>query len=616
MCGICGVVAPDGAPVSREGVAAMLDALVHRGPDASGIFEAPGVTAGIRRLRVIDLESGDQPIASEDGRVEVVFNGEIYNHRALRAELEAKGHRFRTRSDTEVLVHLWEDSGPRMVDRLDGMYAFCVADRRAREVFVARDPLGIKPIYLREGDGRIAFASETAALRRLPGSGLATDAVALFSILALQFVPGAGTVFRGVTRLPPGGTLHLRDGVVRRGQGWTPPPPDTHEAFDEAREAELLYELLAGAVERQREADVPLGVFLSGGVDSTAVAWMLAREAPATVESFSVGFEGDDAFDERAWARLAAERIGTTHHEIVVRAEDIARVLPVAIDHLQEPVPDPALLPTWILSEFARRRVTVALTGEGADELFGGYRRLAFQERYGWVRGVPGLSAGARIVARSGAFPQRSAQALEALGTRDPVGNHRIWAMTASPSLASRLVEPALWDAFLRTTDRAFEPYFADLSGSDARLRADLREWLPHLLLAKVDAATMAHSLEARVPFLSLDLVERAARWPVRFKVRGGQTKRLLRAALRGKIPDEILDRPKRGFDLPLDRWISGPLRGTADEVLRSDVWKRWPGLRRDAVGALFDDHLAGRTRAGLPLFLLLSIGLFLERHA
>jgi asparagine synthase (glutamine-hydrolysing) len=594
----------------------MLDALVHRGPDSSGIVESPGVTAGIRRLRVVDLESGDQPIANEDGTVEVVFNGEIYNHRDLRAELMARGHRFRTRSDTEVLVHLWEEAGPEMVRRLDGMYAFCIADRRKREAFLARDPLGIKPLYLRRDGGGVAFASETAAFRRLPGVRLDPDPVALFSALALQFVPGEGTFFRGVTRLPPGGTLHLRDGALVRGRAWAVPPAEPSGRFDEREEAEALYALLRGAVRRQREADVPVGVFLSGGVDSTAVAWMLARESAGAVESFSVGFEGDDAFDERRWARLAAERIGTTHHEIAVRADDVADVLPRAIDHLAEPVTDPALLPTWVLAEFARARVTVALTGEGADELFGGYRRLAFQERYGWVGAIPGAAAGARLAARFRGVPHRISQALLALATRDPVDNHRIWAMTASPALASSLVEPGLWSSFLHSADGAFGHYFEGRSGLDARLRADLREWLPHLLLAKVDGATMAHSLEARVPFLSVDLVERAARWPSRFKIRGAETKRLLRAALRGKVPDEILDRPKRGFDLPLDRWIDGPLRRRTEEVLRSDVWARWPGLRRDAVGLLLDDHLAGRVRAGLPLFLLLSTGLFLERHA
>lgn len=601
----------DGAFVPGAGVEAMLGALVHRGPDAAGIYEAPGVTAGIRRLRIVDLESGDQPIANEDRSVEVVFNGEIYNHRDLRRGLEAKGHRFRTRADTEVLVHLWEEEGPRMVDRLDGMYAFCLADRGKREVFVARDPLGIKPLYLLESAGHLVFASETRALRLWPGARLEPDPSALLAIVAFQFVPGEGTVFREVKRLPPGGTLHLRNGTIARGGPWRPPCVSDPPALDEAEEAERLLALLAGAVRRQREADVPVGVFLSGGLDSTAVAWLLARATSGSVESFSVGFVGDEAFDERRWARLAAERIGTVHHEIAVDADDAARILPDAIDHLGEPVADPALLPTWILARFARERVTVALTGEGSDELFGGYRRHAFQERFGWAGAIPGLRAAARALP----LPGRAAQALEALATGDPVERHLLWAMTTAPAMVERLAEPDLREATARGARAALSPYFEGAEGLDARLRADLGEWLPHLLLAKVDQSTMAHSLEARVPFLSRDLVERAFSWPSRVKVARGETKRLLRRALRGKVPSEILDRPKRGFDLPLDRWISGPLRPMAEETLRSAVWNRWPGVRRDAAERLLDDHFAGRVRAGLPLFLLLSVGLFLERH-
>jgi asparagine synthase (glutamine-hydrolysing) len=589
----------------------MLGGLVHRGPDASGIYEAPGVTAGIRRLRVVDLESGDQPIANEDGSVEVVFNGEIYNHHELRRALEGKGHRFRTRADTEVLVHLWEEEGSRMVERLDGMYAFCLADRGKREVFVARDPLGIKPLHLFESRGQLVFASETRALRLWPGARLDPDPSSLLSILLLQFVPGDGTVFRGVRRLPPGGTLHLRNGTIVRGGPWRPPHVSDSPALDEAEEAERLFALVAGAVRRQREADVPVGVFLSGGLDSTTVAWLLARETGGRVESFSVGFEGDEAFDERRWARLAAERIGTVHHEIAVDADDAARILPDAIDHLGEPVADPALLPTWILARFARERVTVALTGEGADELFGGYRRHSFQERFGWAGAIPGLRAAAGALP----LPGRAAQALEALGTPDPVERHLVWSMTMAPATIERLAEHDLREATRSGARAALAPYFEGAEGLDARLRADLGEWLPHLLLAKVDQATMAHSLEARVPFLSLDLVERAFSWPSRVKIARGETKRLLRRALRGKVPPEILDRPKRGFDLPLDRWIAGPLRETADETLRSNVWTRWPGIRRDAIVRLLDDHRAGRVRAGLPLFLLVSIGRFLERH-
>lgn len=616
MCGICGAISIDGAPVPRAGVEAMLGALVHRGPDASGILEAPGVAAGIRRLRVVDLETGDQPIASEDGSVEVVFNGEIYNHREIRKKLGSVGHRFRTRSDTEVLVHLWEDEGPGMLGHLDGMYAFCLVDRRRREVFLARDPLGIKPLYLAANGATLLFASETAALRRGPGARLEVDPDRLLDLLALQFVPGEATLFRGVTKLPPGAFLHVRDGRAERGRHWRLPPPAAVERGDEAEAARSLLSLLRDAVRRQREADVPVGVFLSGGLDSTAIAWLLATETAGRVASFSVGFEGEGAFDERPFARLAAEHAGTDHHEIVVSADDVARLLPEAVAHLEEPVLDPAFLPTWILARFARETVTVVLTGEGADELFGGYRRYALAERHAWARAIPGLSSVARTAARARAIPHRWAQALEALGTREPALEHFLWALTFSPAIAEEILDPESWSRFETRAEAAFAPYFEHAEGLDARLRADLSEWLPHDLLAKVDGATMAHSLEARVPFLDVALVERVSAWPAEFKVRGGGTKRLLRKAFADVLPREILEREKRGFDLPLDAWLRGPLRKTAEEtLLEGSGLARWPGLSRDRVRALLGDHLAGSRDLGLPLFNLLSIGLFLERH-
>lgn len=616
MCGICGVIDPLARPIDPAGVRSMLDAMIHRGPDSSGMFEAPGVTAGIRRLRVIDLTTGDQPIRNEDGQVEVVFNGEIYNHASIRSELQAAGHRFTTRSDTEVLVHLWEERGPEMVHALDGMFAFCIVDRGRRETFLARDALGIKPLYLRSVGDRIVFASEIAALLRYPAPKPSADPVRLAELVALQYVPGDKTVFRGITKLLPGHAFHVRDGTVRIRRWFELPPAGagTPGSLDEA--AERLRELLAEAVRAQAVADVPVGVFLSGGLDSTGITALLAKEAPGRVQTFSVGFSDSAAHDERRFASIASRTLGTEHHELVVSADDVARLLPAAIEHLAEPVVDPALLPTWLLSQFARARVTVALSGEGADELFGGYKRHLFQERLGWMRALPGLSAAGRAGRRLRVFPVRVGQALEALGTRDPVRNHLAWSQTLGYSLASALFDGDVMGAFTADTGAAFAPYFdRNRDALSARLRADLSEWLPHNLLHKVDGASMTFSLEARVPYLALPVVRFVAGLPDEVKIRGRETKRLLRRALAGLVPQEILDRPKRGFDLPLSAWLRGPLRELAASRLNERSLSRWPGLNAKVAAGLFARHASGVEDLGLPLFNLLSISLFLDRH-
>jgi asparagine synthase (glutamine-hydrolysing) len=616
VCGICGVLSISGAPADRAGLRAMLDALTHRGPDSWGLFEAPGVTAGIRRLRVIDLATGDQPISNEDGTVEVVFNGEIYNHAALREDLAARGHVFKTRSDTEVLVHLWEDRGPDMLPALDGMFAFCLVDRRRREAFVARDALGIKPLFLRDLGETLVFSSEIASLLRYPGPRPSVDPSRLVELIALQYNPGERTVFDGIRKLLPGHALHLAGGRLATRRWYS--LPDTTDAPEptESEAGEQLRSLLADAVRLQAGADVPLGVFLSGGLDSTGLAALLAREAPGRVKSFSVGFDGPASHDERRFAALASRAIGTEHHELIVAADDVAKLLPQAIAHLEEPVLDPALLPTWLLSRFARQEVTVALSGEGADELFGGYRRHVYQQRLGWMRAMPGLAPAARAGRVLGVLPHRIGQALEAVGTRDPARNHLEWSQTMASSLTETLFDDDTMRRFEHEAQASFAPYFdRDGAALGARLRADLSEWLPHDLLAKVDRASMAHSLEARVPYLAAPVVAFAAALPDALKIRGRETKRVLRRALSDLVPAEILSRRKQGFDLPLDAWIRGPLRERAVARLDERVLRGWPGIRPHAVGAMLARHLSGAQDFGLPLFNLLSVGLFLERH-
>lgn len=594
-------------------VQAMLERMVHRGPDSNGIFREPGISAGIRRLAVIDIEGGDQPIASEDGNVQVVCNGEIYNFRELRKTLEEKGHLFRTFSDTEVLVHLWEEHGPGMVDHLNGMFSFCIHDSRKKETFIARDRLGIKPLYYALEGETLAFASELAALLRHPDVSSEIDFDLLQELFCLQYISGSHTVYSGVRKLLPGHAVHVRNGAASIEQYYRLPRPGTAEEVDDRQLGDELRALVEDAVRLRTVADVPLGMFLSGGIDSTIVLRVLSDISSHPVKTYSVGFDSDEAFDERRYARLAAERFGADHREMVLSASDMALQLPWLVEHLAEPVMDPAMIPTFLLSRFAGEDVTVVLTGEGADELFAGYRRYLHQHRYGWLSRVPLLPA----VAGSGLgtlLPGRTGQGLEAACEPDPVRNHIRWTGTVSPRQARSLFTPG---GYLRCENRIrgnFARYFGEgdtvLSG---QLRSDMHEWLPHDLLFKVDAASMAHSLEARVPFLDHRVAEWAVRLPDDRKIRSGDTKWIVRHAFRGDIPDEIVRRPKRGFDLPLDEWIRTVLRPLAEEMLAPGKLRRWEGLNVDAAGEMLASHLSGKKDRGLPLFCMLSVMMFLE---
>ena len=613
MCGICGCVSLSGQPVDPAPVRAMLRRMIHRGPDAEGTFESAGIAAGIRRLAVIDVHGGDQPISNEDGQVSVVFNGEIYGFGELRRSLESRGHRFRTRADTEVLVHLWEERGPEMVHELNGMFAFAVHDRRTRETFIARDRFGIKPLFYHLAGDRLVFASETSVLLAhgaVPGD---VDHDALIELYCLQLTSGEGTIYREVKKLLPGHSLHVRSGKARVARWYELPRREERARQMDEAPATALRRLLSDAVRLRTVADVPLGMFLSGGIDSSIIALELARASSLPVKTFSVGFEGAPAFDERQHARLVAERIGSEHHELLVSPIDIASHLPRLVEHLAEPVVDPALIPTYLLSEFARREVTVVLTGEGADELFGGYRRYSYQRRFGWLGRLPGFG----LLARDGTLrrlPGRWGQAVGALAERDPVRNHLAWAAIVSRATAHDLFRQ---DAYQRVVERAADSYGGPIRNARTRLggqlAADLCEWLPHNLLAKVDRATMAFSLEARVPFLDHRVVELATALPDEMKIDGGSTKVVLREAYGPELPEGIARRPKRGFDLPLAAWIRGPLRVLAADTVTPQALGRWPVVDPAAAASMLHEHLSGRRDHGLPLFNLLSILLFLE---
>jgi len=612
MCGICGSVSLASRPLDEGPVREMLASMAHRGPDAEGLFREPGIVAGVRRLAVIDVAGGSQPIANEDGNVQVVYNGEIYDFAELRDQLSAKGHRFRSRTDTEVLVHLWEEYGPEMVHRLNGMFAFCVHDRRSRETFIARDRLGIKPLFYWRGDDHLVFASEIAVLLRHGGIGGEVDHAALTELFCLQFVSGSATVYRDIHKLPPGHFMHVRDGKVSIGRWYEIPKPAPDSAPNLERRCAELRGLLRSSVDYRKISDVPLGTFLSGGIDSSVITGVLASLVDSPVQTFSVGFEGAAGHDELEYARQASRHYGTNHHELQVSPVDIAEHLPRLIEHLSEPVTDPALIPTYLLSRFAREKVTVVLTGEGADELFGGYKRYLYQARYGWLGNLPGAKQAGRG-ALGGWLPRRVEQALGAVAEDDPARGHLQWASVIGARIASGLFDRQAFDAYECRVAERYAAYFSSERNLADSLRTDQSEWLPHNLLAKVDRASMAVSLEARVPFLDHRIVEWAATLPDEMRIDGSVTKVVLREAYRDLLPPAIVQRDKMGFDLPLDAWIRGPLRSLTTDLLCQDSLSRWEGLDGTAVSAMLEQHLDEKQDFGLPLFNLLSVMIFLD---
>lgn len=595
----------------------MLSRMTHRGPDGEGRLDRPGLCAGMRRLAVIDLDGGAQPIANEDGRVQVLFNGEIYNYRQLREELRQAGHRFRTESDTEVLVHLWEEHGPQMLQRLHGMFAFCLHDARDGRTFFARDRFGIKPLYYVVQDGVLLFASEIAVLRAQPGLQVDLDPSALLEWFHLQYVSGERTIYRQIKKLLPGHHLEVAAGAVRTVRWYVPeseldsPSP----AGDNVEQAcSRLRELLRSSVEQRLIADVPVGIFLSGGLDSAIIADLAATAHDGPLRSFSVGFEDGGELDERAAARETAKRVGCIHREWVLSADQIVSRLEERIRHQAEPIADPALIPTHFLAQQAREEVTVVLTGEGADEIFAGYRRYAYQRRLGAVGRIAGVSTLLRPVAALAG--RRGQQALDALSRGTAVERHLGWVATIGPDLGGQLFAT---DALASWNDRvreSFAPYFEGRSELSGQLEADRNEWLPHNLLAKVDLATMAGSLEARVPFLDHRVVEFAADLPDDLKLRGGIGKWILREAFADRLPQGLRSGKKRGFDLPLGRWMRGPLRQRLEALDRCNRLYDIAGLQRTGVRRLVQRHLDGKADYGLPLFSLISMALFLEAYA
>ncbi|HEX6763493.1 MAG TPA: asparagine synthase (glutamine-hydrolyzing) [Gaiellaceae bacterium] len=609
MCGICGLAAAAGA-VDRQRLARMSATLVHRGPDSEGTHVDGEIGLAARRLAIIDLTGGDQPIANEDGSVVVVQNGEIYNHLELRAELERAGHRFATRCDTEVLAHGYEQWGPRLWERLRGMFAVAVHDARSRSLVLARDPYGIKPLYYRDASGELAFASELDAL---PRGEIDLDALEAF--LTFNVIPAPLSIYREIRKLPPGHTLTWRDGDATVERYARPGPLEPRDDADEVELVEECRARLRDSVRAHLIADVPVGVLLSGGVDSGALAALAAEESSETVRTFSIGFE-EASFDELAGARAVSRRYDTTHRELVLRP-DAALLLPALADAFDEPFADSSALPTYLVSQLAADDVKVALSGEGGDELFGGYYTYVadlLAERIGPVASLAGPAA--RLLpssSRKASFDYRAKRFTQSAHL-PPLERHHGWKEIFSP------------DARAELTGRrsGFDPVdllrsrFAETEGHDllARLQdVDFGVYLVDDLLVKTDRASMAWSLEARVPFMDPVVTSFAFSLPARHKVRGLQKKRLLRKAVAPLLPPEVVNGRKRGFSIPAAAWLRGKLLPFARETLAPEALRRQGYLDHAAVGRLLDAHAAGREDLSRQLWGLLAFTLWHERH-
>jgi asparagine synthase (glutamine-hydrolysing) len=595
MCGIVGQARSDGWAVSRPLVESMCEALEHRGPDSRGLHVGEGAGLGIQRLAVIDLATGDQPIYNEDRSVAVVLNGEIYNYRELRRRLERSGHTFRTQGDTEVIVHLYEELGPACVSELHGMFGLAIWDSRRRRLALARDRLGKKPLFYSERDGAISFASELNALMRDPEIPRDLDERAIDEYLTYLYVPAPRSAYRAVRKLPPASMLVWEHGRSRIERYWRLDYSRKRDVADVRELHEEIREGIRAAVRKRLVADVPLGAFLSGGVDSSAVVAAMAQESSDPIKTFSIGFE-HESFNELPYAREIAERFGTEHHEFVVKADAVS-LLPKIVRHYGEPFADSSAIPSFYLAELTRRHVTVALNGDGGDEAFAGYPHYVANALADRLDGIPlplrrlAQAAGDRLPANGDVSStlnraRRLSRSL-ALHPGERFGRYvsafapdaraEVYSDDFAAGLAGSAPEQLIADAW------------EDARGGDAldrMLEVDQMTYLPGDLLVKMDIASMAHSLEARSPFCDHELMELAASLPMAAKVRGETTKALLKDAVRPWLPDAIVDRPKQGFMIPMAEWLTRDL--AADVLLDPRSLER--GLfREERVRELVD---------------------------
>jgi asparagine synthase (glutamine-hydrolysing) len=611
MCGIAGIVSLDGKPVLEREVRSMCSAITHRGPDDVGFYFAPGVSLGMRRLSIIDLDSGRQPVSNEDGSVHVVFNGEIYNFQELRRDLKARGHIFSTRGDTETIVHLYEEYGSRCVDHLRGMFAFALWDGRRKQLLIARDRVGIKPLYYAEIGGRILFASELKAILQLPEVGRNLNWSAVSHLFSFLSTPPTEAIIDGVRKLEPGHLLTVSPGrapVIER--YWDVQfEPDYGRAEDYF--VERVRGLLEESVRLHMVSDVPVGAFLSGGIDSSSIVATAARLNAAPLKTFSIGFS-EPAYNELDHARLVATEHHTDHRELTLGPDALDQMEDLAW-HLDEPFGDSSAIPSYMVSKLAAESVKVVLSGDGGDELFAGYDKYLVEKR---ERSYTSLPAPARRV-------------MGAIGRNMPNGMRgRNFLRHMSLAGAERYLDAStlfrrddmkgLFRAEVSELLAPYEPWRAKAAYMESGDRhwlsnlqgLDLKNYLPLDILTKVDRMSMAHSIETRVPLLDHKLVEFAATIPPQMNLRGGTTKYILKRAMKGILPDRIVNRPKQGFAVPLGYWFRGKLGSYVRDLLLSDQ-----AMRRGFFNTGYIENLVARHEKGqnldMQLWTLISFELW-----
>jgi asparagine synthase (glutamine-hydrolysing) len=624
MCGIAGFFNfRNQSPADPVVVERMTESLRHRGPDDRGFFAQGPVALGMRRLSIIDLEGGAQPLASEDGSIQVVCNGEIYNHLDLRRDLESRGHRFRTRSDVEVLVHAYEEHGIDFLSRLNGMYAFGLWDGRTRRLLLARDRLGIKPLYYALTPSGLAFASELGALMLQPEVPRDLDADALRQYLAWEFIPAPATPYRAGRKLPPATCVLVSPAGARFETYWRLEPREPIQGLGEAVEGLTWH--LDRSVRLQMFADVPVGAFLSGGVDSTGIVASLREAGKHPLHTFSVGFE-EDSFDETGHARGAARALGTVHHEIRLR-EQCADLIEEAVGFLDEPFADSSFLPTYLVSKLARQHVKVVLSGDGADELFGGYDRYKADRIARWYAAVPAplrtapalaRANGAREGKHKGGSWQARLDRLEGALALPPALEHARWMVRTPPHLQGELLlRSGNGDGAAPWAEPLLAAFLASPfpGGLTRQLDVDVRTSLADDILFKLDRASMAASLEARVPYLDHELVEYAFRIQERWKLRWLAGKWILRRALAGRAPLRNLQRRKSGFMVPVAAWLRGELRDLACDVLSPARVRGHGILDPHAVQRTLNEHLAGGVDHSRTLWTVLVLQQWRDRQ-
>lgn len=627
MCGIAGIIYADASrPVAHGLLAEMGTRLAHRGPDGQGTWGEPGVGLVHRRLSIIDIEHGDQPLGNEDGSVQVVFNGEIYNYRELRKQLQARGHVFRTDSDTEVLVHLYEDHGDAMVDHLRGMFAFAIWDRKRRRLLLGRDRVGIKPLYVYRDAEKLVFASELKAILADANVQRKVNGEALHEYLAYGMVSGQRSIFDGIEKLPAGHVLVASDenltAAPRRYWQLTMRPDHrrTPEEWQESIRAKMDETLRMHMI-----SDVPVGAFLSGGIDSSIVVTLGSQAATAPMQTFSIGFR-EEKFSELPIARAVAAHCGTRHVEEIVTANS-AELLDELTYFYDEPFADSSAIPTFVLSRLASRHVKVVLSGDGGDEAFGGYSRYANDLREAALRAwMPQWFRRTVLAGLASAWPRIDwlprplrAKALLTNVSRSPADAYANSLCICWPPLREQL----LLNGFRQMSNgydpesvvsRAYAraPSDEPLSGM---ITADVTTRLPDDYLVKVDRASMAHGLEVRPPLLDHELLELAAQIPSRWKVHHGNTKWILKESYRTSLPSTVLDHPKQGFEVPIDRWLRGPLRPVFESTVFSPNSPIADMLDRTVVRKVFDQHSRGTGRHGAVLWAILVLARWAERY-